>query len=105
MTAILQAGGPNDRAKLDEIHIIRPRADGSAEVFQIDLNKFIKEGNLASNPPLRPGDTVSVAKKGFTSQELTTVLAVITTLATLTLLFLTIQDEFNQNNQVIIPAQ
>ena len=105
MTAILQAGGPNDRAKLDEIHIIRPRADGAAEVFQIDLNKFIKEGDLGSNPPLRPGDTVSVARKGFTSQELTTVLAVITTLATLTLLFLTIQDEFSQNNTVVLPAQ
>jgi protein involved in polysaccharide export with SLBB domain len=96
MTAILQAGGPSDRAKLGEVHIIRPRADGTAETMKIDLNKFLKDGELGSNPPLRPGDTVSVGRKGFTSAELTTILAVVTTLATLTLLFFTIQDELDQ---------
>lgn len=98
MTAILQAGGPSDRAKLGEIQLIRPSLTGGpAETMKIDLEKFLNDGDVASNPALRPGDTVSVGRKGFTTAELTTILAVVTTLATLTLLFLTIQDEFDEN--------
>jgi len=96
MTALLQAGGPSDRAKLGEVRIIRPRPDGGvAETMKIDLNKFIKEGDVASNPALRPGDTVSVGRKGFTSSELSVLLAIVTSMATLALLFYTIQDEAN----------
>lgn len=98
MTALLQAGGPSDRAKLDEVRLIRPKADGTAETMKINLNKFLEDGDVASNPALRPGDTVSIGRKGFTTNELTVILAVVTTLATLTLLFLTIQDELDQNN-------
>jgi hypothetical protein len=65
--------------------------------MKINLNDYLEDGKVESNPLLRPGDTVSVGRKGFTSAELTTILAVVTTLATLTLLFLTIQDEFEQN--------
>lgn len=93
MTALLQAGGPNERAKLGEVRVIRPKADGSAETMKINLNKFLEDGDLASNPALRPGDTVSVGRKGFTVQEFTTILAIITAVGTLALLYYTIQDE------------
>ncbi len=95
MTAILQAGGPSDRAKLDDIKLIRPRASGPAETMKINLEKFINDGDVASNPPLRPGDTVAVGRKGFTASELTTILAIITAMGTLALLYFTIQDEAN----------
>ena len=97
MTAILQAGGPNDRAQLDNIRIVRPHANGPAETMKINLNNYLNKGDVASNPLLRPGDTVAVGRKGFTSQELVTILTVVTTLATLTLLFFTIRDELDQN--------
>lgn len=97
MTSLLQAGGPSDRAELDNIRIIRPRPDGNAETMKIDLNDFLDDGDIASNPMLRPGDTVAVGRKGFTTTELLTVLSVVTTLATLALLFFTIQDEVQQN--------
>jgi protein involved in polysaccharide export with SLBB domain len=101
MTALLQAGGPSDRAKMDEVRLIRPNPDGTAHTMKIDLTKFIEKGDVASNPPLRPGDTVSIGRKGFTATEITTLLAVVSTLATLTLLFLTIQDELDENNQPV----
>jgi polysaccharide export outer membrane protein len=94
----LQAGGPSDRAKLDEVRIIRPRADGSAQTIKLDLNKFIEKGDVANNPPLQPGDTVAIGRKGFTTTELTTILAIVTTLATITLLYFTIQDEIDEQN-------
>ena len=97
MTAILQAGGPSDRAKIEEIHIVRPSGNGPAETMKIDLKKYLEKGDLASNPALRPGDTVSVARKGFTSQELGTILAVITAMGTLALLYFTIQNEVEDN--------
>ncbi|HXV13456.1 MAG TPA: hypothetical protein VEC56_04560, partial [Candidatus Krumholzibacteria bacterium] len=62
-----------------------------------DLNKFLEKGEVASNPILRPGDTVAVGRKGFTTQELTTILAVITTLGTVALLYFTIQNEIEDN--------
>ncbi|HEU4930306.1 MAG TPA: polysaccharide biosynthesis/export family protein [Candidatus Krumholzibacteria bacterium] len=100
MTAILQAGGPSDRAKIEDIRIVRPGGSGPAETMKIDLKKYLEKGDLASNPALRPGDTVSVGRKGFTSQELTTILAVITAMGTLALLYFTIQNEVedNENN-------
>lgn len=101
MTAILQAGGPSDRAQLNKIFVIRPRGSGPAETIRINLNDYLEKGEVAANPLLRPGDTVSVGRKGFTTQELTTILAVVTTLATLTLLFLTIQDELDQQTVTI----
>jgi polysaccharide export outer membrane protein len=97
MTALLQAGGPSDRAKLGEIKLIRPRESGPAETMKIDLEKYLNHGDLASNPPLRPGDTVSVGRKGFTSQELTVLLAIVTSMATLALLYYSIQDEANNS--------
>jgi len=97
MTALLQAGGPTDRAKLDEIRIVRPSGSGPAETMKIDLKKYLEKGDVASNPPLRPGDTVAVARKGFTSQELGTILAVVTTMGTLALLYFTIQNEIEDN--------
>ncbi len=99
MTALLQAGGPTDRAKLGEIRVIRP-ATGSdkAQTIKVDLNKFINEGDVTNNPALRPGDTVNVGRKGFTSQELTTILAFVTAVGTLILLYYTIQDEATNSN-------
>ncbi len=97
MTALLQAGGPSDRAQLDDVRLIRPRGDGTAEAMKIDLKKFLEKGEMASNPSLRPGDTISVGRKGFTGQELTTVLAFVTALGTLALLYFTIQNEVQED--------
>ena len=97
MTALLQAGGPTDRAKLEEIRIVRPGGGGVAETMKIDLKKYLEKGDLASNPALRPGDTVSVPRKGFTSQELGVILAVVTAMGTLALLYFTIQNEVEDN--------
>ncbi|MCI0453071.1 MAG: polysaccharide biosynthesis/export family protein [Candidatus Latescibacteria bacterium] len=103
MTALLQAGGPNERAKLDDVRLIRPRGDGTAETMKIDLKKFLEKGEMGSNPTLRPGDTIAVGRKGFTSQELTTVLAFITAAGTMILLYFTIQNEIEDNQTQTAP--
>lgn len=96
--AILLAGGPNERANLSNVHLIRPDNDGKAETFKLDLNSFLKNGKMESNPKLRPGDTVTVQNRSFSGRDLSLVLSFVTALGTLVLLYYTIQNEASSSN-------
>ncbi len=60
LALISLAGGPTENAKLANIRIVRPTADGSKVIF-VDLKEYIETGNEDLIPVLKPGDTVIVA--------------------------------------------
>jgi polysaccharide export outer membrane protein len=96
--AILMAGGPNERANLGNVHLIRPNENGKTETYKIDLNNFLKDGKLESNPKLRAGDTVTIQNRSFTGRDLSLILSFVTALGTLVLLYYTIQNEASSSN-------
>lgn len=59
--AVSIAGGPRERASLQDTFIIRgdPR---NAERIKIDLNKLVKTGDVGQNMLLKPGDVIFVAE-------------------------------------------
>jgi protein involved in polysaccharide export with SLBB domain len=93
MSALLIAGGPNERANLGKIHLIRPSGEGLAETQKINLERFIEKGDMESNPALRSGDTINVGSKRFTSRDATLILGFISAIGTIVLLYYTIQNE------------
>jgi polysaccharide export outer membrane protein len=62
VAALVAAGGPTDMAELKKLYIVR-RSGSEAITFKINLEKFLKEGVVAANPDLRPGDTIMVSRK------------------------------------------
>jgi len=97
VSAVLVAGGPVAFAELKSVKIIRPRADGSNETVEINMEDFLNHGDPASNPKLKPGDTVNIPQKSrliqLATADFRTLLGLITALATTTLLFITINNE------------
>lgn len=67
LDALMRAGGPADSAALDKVGVIRPSADGQLRVTTVNLNKVIREGDTANNPPLQHGDVIFVpeARRGI----------------------------------------
>ncbi len=53
------AGGPREDAKLTDIRIIRPTAEGE-KIIIVNLKKYIQTGDETLIPRLFPGDTVIV---------------------------------------------
>ncbi len=98
MSALMVAGGPTERAKLGEVRIVRPNADGTATTMEIDLDRFLKKGDMANNPRLLSGDTVHIGNKALTAQNVSLVLGFITALGTAVLLYYTIQREVDRNS-------
>ncbi len=54
---ISSAGGPLSTARLNDVRIVRK----NQEVLKVDIEKFLKSGDIASLPPLQPGDTIIVS--------------------------------------------
>jgi len=54
---ILEAGGPTETAKLDQVKIIRG-GDEAGDISNVDLSEFLKRGDLSKLPPVYPGDTL-----------------------------------------------
>jgi protein involved in polysaccharide export with SLBB domain len=94
-SAILLAGGPTPRADLDEVRIVRPDGDNYTTIT-IDLKKHLDTGDPASNPQLRPGDTINVPNRNAIAYQLTNNITVVTSIiasvATLTLLYIRLTD-------------
>ena len=63
MQAITAAGGPDQRAKLSKVHILRQLADGRQERIKVDV-KAIQRGRK-SDVPLERNDTVVVGEWFF----------------------------------------
>ncbi|HEU4365636.1 MAG TPA: polysaccharide biosynthesis/export family protein [Candidatus Krumholzibacteria bacterium] len=93
MSALMVAGGPNERAKLSNIKIVRPEPDGTAQTIKINLDKFLEKGDMKHNPRLFSGDTVHIASKTINAANLGVVLGFITAIGTIVLLYYTIQNE------------
>jgi protein involved in polysaccharide export with SLBB domain len=99
MGAILMAGGPSDRANLSSVRLIRPDSAGRvAETYKVNVNRFLEDGKMESNPKLRAGDTIEVGKKTFTGRDVGLILSFVTALGTLVLLYYTIQNEASTSN-------
>jgi polysaccharide export outer membrane protein len=62
VAAVLAAGGPTEMAELRRVTIVRRTASGTT-AMKINLEKFLKEGMVFSNPEIRPGDTITVSRK------------------------------------------
>jgi polysaccharide export outer membrane protein len=62
VAAVLAAGGPTEMAELRRVTIVRRTASGTTAI-KINLEKFLKEGMVFSNPEIRPGDTITVSRK------------------------------------------
>ncbi|MBN1826801.1 MAG: polysaccharide biosynthesis/export family protein [Candidatus Eisenbacteria bacterium] len=57
--AILLAGGVTEFADVEHVRLVR--ADGERRVVQeVNLDDYLRRGDLRANPALRPGDTVEV---------------------------------------------
>jgi len=68
LTLISSAGGPTDNAKLSKIKIIRPTAQGEKIIF-VNLQEYMKTGDMTLIPIMQPGDTVFVAGTAFYAVE------------------------------------
>lgn len=97
LSAILSAGGPSEYANLDDVHVIRPEPDGTAQTMKLNLNRYIDKGDQRNNPKLQAGDTVFIGRKGFTSQDASLILGFISAIGTIVLLYYTIQNEATTN--------
>jgi polysaccharide export outer membrane protein len=77
--AILLAGGPTNRANLEEVTIVR-RAATSSQTIEINVNHYLKNGEDTSNPVLVAGDTITVdeSREGLVSFTTIRNLAVLT---------------------------
>jgi len=56
---ILEAGGPAETAKLDQVKIIRSGSE-AGKTFSVDLTEFLGGGDLSRLPPIYPGDTIQI---------------------------------------------
>ncbi len=58
--ALQLAGGITQSADVRRIQIVRPRANGAAQVIDVDLWEFLKTGDLQRDVALRAGDAIRV---------------------------------------------
>ena len=56
---ILEAGGPIENADLKHIKIIRGGAEAGKSI-SVDLDEFLKQGDVSMLPPIYPDDTINV---------------------------------------------
>lgn len=64
------AGGPeNKRGGLSSVIVIRSQRN-KQEKLSYDLNKFLKSGDLAQNPEIKPGDVVYIPETGKPDWEM-----------------------------------
>jgi polysaccharide export outer membrane protein len=84
LDALVQSGGLNPNADPNQIHIVRPRPDGTTEHVQLRMGD-VQKGKLPSLITLKPGDIVYVALKGkpFTWQDIASVLWTASSLKTI----------------------
>ena len=61
VSLISYAGGPLEDASLRRVEVIRAAAnDGQSPVIRVNIDEYLKKGDPALLPVLRPGDTVVV---------------------------------------------
>ena len=79
ITLISVAGGPADKSRIDNVRVVRVNESGAEEVIEVNIKKFLKTGDRALIPDLKPEDTILVA--GSMWFIFTTVVQVVSQLA------------------------
>ncbi len=84
LDALVQSGGLGPNADPNQIHVVRPRPDGTTEHMQLRMGD-VQKGKLPSMITLKPGDVVFVAVKGerFTWQSFAQILWTLSSLRTI----------------------
>jgi len=67
--AIVAAGGIGDRGSSRHVIVAHPDASGKFAIKSYRLDKFLKDGDLAGNPVINPGDIITVGSGQPTSFE------------------------------------
>ena len=80
---ILQAGGPLETAKLGKVLLLRDNAGGGVKRFELDLEDYLDDADVAQNPPILPGDTIFVPRQKQISRFLRNNIGILTGIATL----------------------
>ncbi len=72
LDALNGLGGPTQNANLAKINVIRiDKAKNTAAVQEVNIEKFLKKGDLKANIPLGPGDVLFIPdkKRGFRLED------------------------------------
>lgn len=65
--ALAEAGGLSGRGTLRRVYLCRADASGKVVARQFNLDEFLKDGRMESNPEVLPGDAILFGQpKGFT---------------------------------------
>jgi protein involved in polysaccharide export with SLBB domain len=54
--ALARAGGLDAKGTMRRVYIARPDASGKTQIAMVHLDEYLKNGDLASNPEVLPGD-------------------------------------------------
>jgi protein involved in polysaccharide export with SLBB domain len=74
--ALAEAGGLSEKGTLRRVYLCRPDGSGKVVAAQFNLDEYLKDGKLAANPELKPGDAVLFGQpKGITIGSATQILS------------------------------
>ncbi|MEO7068172.1 MAG: XrtA/PEP-CTERM system exopolysaccharide export protein [Rhodanobacter sp.] len=65
LDAVLAAGGTTEFASPDRTELYRKTASKATKAYSIRLGKILKDGDLATNYPVQPGDVITVPQRSF----------------------------------------
>ena len=94
MSVLMLAGGPVDEGELGKVRWVHMRDRGGYDASVIDLEIFLKDGDLSGNPLIHAGDTVQVPRRqpGFFRMVYPLILGTITAAASVVLVVDRLQD-------------
>jgi NADH:ubiquinone oxidoreductase subunit F (NADH-binding) len=61
ITLISVAGGPADKSRIDNVRVVRTGLSGAEQVINVNIKKYLKTGDRALIPDLKPDDTIIVS--------------------------------------------
>jgi NADH:ubiquinone oxidoreductase subunit F (NADH-binding) len=61
ITLISVAGGPADKSRIDNVRVVRVGSEGTEEVIEVNIKKYLKTGERSLIPDLKPEDTILVS--------------------------------------------
>lgn len=65
LDVMIQVGGLTEFASGNRAVLVRSTAGGSRENFRLRLNDLLKEGDVAANAPVLPGDVIIIPQSYF----------------------------------------
>jgi protein involved in polysaccharide export with SLBB domain len=65
MQALLEAGGPKDTAKTEDVVFLQKVGDDKYRPTKLNLAKVLDEGDVSADQPLSPSDVLFVPKTGI----------------------------------------